>query len=94
MVNRAMAAGDIYKGVYSGWYCPGDNEFKTEAQLVDGRCPDHPTLELQWLEEENWFFAPEQVPGAAGAALPRQPHVLRARALPQRGPGLAARGAA
>jgi methionyl-tRNA synthetase len=57
MVNRAMAAGDIYKGVYSGWYCPGDNEFKTEAQLVDGRCPDHPTLEIQWLEEENWFFA-------------------------------------
>jgi methionyl-tRNA synthetase len=57
MVRRAMAAGDIYKGVYAGWYCPGDNEFKTEAQLVDGRCPDHPTLELQWLEEENWFFA-------------------------------------
>ena len=57
MVNRAMAAGDIYKGTYSGWYCPGDNEFKTEAQLVDGHCPDHPNLELQWLEEENWFFA-------------------------------------
>jgi methionyl-tRNA synthetase len=57
MVERAMAAGDIYKGTYSGWYCPGDNEFKTEAQLVDGRCPDHPSLELQWLEEENWFFA-------------------------------------
>ncbi len=56
MVKRAMDAGDIYKGVYSGWYCPGDNEFKTDAQLVDGRCPDHPTLELQWLEEENWFF--------------------------------------
>jgi methionyl-tRNA synthetase len=57
MVQRAIDAGDIYKGVYSGWYCPGDNEFKTDAQLVDGRCPDHPTLELQWLEEENWFFA-------------------------------------
>jgi methionyl-tRNA synthetase len=56
MVNRSMAAGDIYQGVYSGWYCPGDNEFKTDAQIVDGRCPDHPTLELQWLEEENWFF--------------------------------------
>jgi methionyl-tRNA synthetase len=57
MVRRAMAAGDIYKGVYAGWYCPGDNEFKTEAQLVDGHCPDHPTLQLEWLEEENWFFA-------------------------------------
>ena len=56
MVRRAQAAGDIYKGTYSGWYCTGDNEFKTDAQLVDGRCPDHPTLELQWLEEENYFF--------------------------------------
>jgi methionyl-tRNA synthetase len=57
MVKRAMDNGDIYKGVYSGWYCPGDNEFKTDAQLVDGKCPEHPNLELQWLEEENWFFA-------------------------------------
>jgi methionyl-tRNA synthetase len=56
MVRRASANSDIYKGTYSGWYCPGDNEFKTESQLVDGRCPDHPTLELQWLEEENYFF--------------------------------------
>ena len=57
MVSRAQAAGDIYKGTYAGWYCPGDNEFKTDSQLVDGHCPDHPTLELQWLEEENYFFA-------------------------------------
>ena len=56
MVRRAQAAGDVYKGIYSGWFCPGDNEFKTESQLVDGRCPDHPTLELKWLEEENYFF--------------------------------------
>jgi methionyl-tRNA synthetase len=56
MVRRARAAGDIYKGTYAGWYCAGDNEFKTEAQIIDGRCPDHPTLTLQWLEEENWFF--------------------------------------
>ena len=56
MVRRAQENGDIYKGTYSGWYCIGDNEFKTDAQIVDGRCPDHPTLELQWLEEENYFF--------------------------------------
>ncbi len=56
MVRRARDNGDIYKGTYSGWYCIGDNEFKTDAQIVDGRCPDHPTLELQWLEEENYFF--------------------------------------
>ena len=95
MVRRAMAAGDIYKGTYAGWYCPGDNEFKTEAQLVDGHCPDHPTLELQWLEEENWFFAPVATTRSALEQLyAREPVLLRAGALPQRGAGLAARGPA
>jgi methionyl-tRNA synthetase len=56
MVRRAQAAGDVYQGVYSGWFCNGCNEFKTESQLVDGRCPDHPTLEPVWLEEQNYFF--------------------------------------
>ena len=56
MVRRAMAAGDVYQGVYSGWFCTGCNEFKTEQQLVGGRCPDHPTLDPQWLEESNYFF--------------------------------------
>jgi methionyl-tRNA synthetase len=56
MVRRAQAAGDVYEGVYSGWFCNGCNEFKTDQQLVDGRCPDHPTLEPQWLEEANHFF--------------------------------------
>ncbi len=56
MVRRAQANGDVYQGVYSGWFCTGCNEFKTEQQLVDGRCPDHPTLDPQWLEESNYFF--------------------------------------
>jgi methionyl-tRNA synthetase len=56
MVRRAQANGDVYEGLYSGWFCTGCNEFKTDQQLVDGRCPDHPTLEPQWLEEHNYFF--------------------------------------
>jgi methionyl-tRNA synthetase len=56
MVRRAQANGDVYEGVYSGWFCTGCNEFKTDQQLVSGRCPDHPTLEPQWLEEANYFF--------------------------------------
>jgi len=56
MVRRAQAAGDVYEGLYSGWFCTGCNEFKTDQQLVDGRCPDHPTLDPQWLEEHNYFF--------------------------------------
>ena len=56
MVRRAQASGDVYEGVYSGWFCDGDNTFLTESQIVDGKCPDHPTLELRWLEENNYFF--------------------------------------
>src|SRR5688572_12914060 len=47
--------GDIYQGVYAGLYCVGCEAFKTEDELVDGKCPDHGT-EPEWLEEKNWFF--------------------------------------
>jgi methionyl-tRNA synthetase len=46
---------DIYQDVYSGLYCVGCEAFKTEEELVDGKCPDHGT-EPEWLEERNWFF--------------------------------------
>jgi len=54
---RAQARGDIYKSIYSGWYCPNDNTFYTGEELVDGRCPNHPSIVPEWLEEENYFFA-------------------------------------
>lgn len=33
---------DIYKKTYSGLYCPGCEAFKTEKDLVNGKCSDHP----------------------------------------------------
>ncbi len=47
---------DIYKKKYKGLYCVGDEAFVKETDLVDGRCPNHPNLELQEVEEENYFF--------------------------------------
>ena len=46
---------DIYQDVYAGWYCVGCEEFKSEADLVDGNCPIHQTP-AEWIEEKNWFF--------------------------------------
>ena len=46
---------DIYQGVYAGLYCVGCEAFKTEAELVDGKCPEH-DIEPEWIEERNWFF--------------------------------------
>lgn len=47
---------DIYKKKYKGLYCVGDEAFVKETDLVDGRCPNHPNMELQEVEEENYFF--------------------------------------
>ena len=56
LVQRIYDAGDIYEGVYEGWYCVGCEAFKPEKELVDGRCPEHPQTEPQWLTEKNYFF--------------------------------------
>jgi methionyl-tRNA synthetase len=59
MVRRAYANGDIYVGDYEGWYCPAEG-FKAPSDVVETaegtRCPNHPTVELQWLSEHNWFL--------------------------------------
>src|SRR3990172_1921284 len=47
--------GDIYKKKYKGLYCVGCEEFKTEKDLVDGKCPDHDKVPEE-VEEENYFF--------------------------------------
>ena len=48
--------GDIYKKNYKTKYCVGCELGKTESELVDGKCPIHPNLELEIREEENYFF--------------------------------------
>jgi methionyl-tRNA synthetase len=55
-IQAVYDAGDIYKKPYSGLYCDGCEEFKTERDLVDGRCPNHPNRPLRQVEEENYFF--------------------------------------
>lgn len=57
MFLRAQERGDVYKAIYSGWYCPNCNTFYREDELVDGKCPYHPNVALEWVEEENYFFA-------------------------------------
>jgi methionyl-tRNA synthetase len=51
----AEANGDIYKKKYTGLYCVGCESFKTEADLIEGKCPDHNKAPEQ-IEEENYFF--------------------------------------
>ena len=53
---RARSPEDLFQGEYEGLYCNGCEEFKTGAQIVDGRCIEHPTLDLVPTRERNWFF--------------------------------------
>jgi len=55
--KRCLLNGDIYKKKYKGLYCVGDEMFMKESELVDGKCPNHPNLTLEEIEEENYFFA-------------------------------------
>ncbi len=54
-LQRIYDNGDIYQDVYAGLYCVGCEEFKSEADLVDGLCPDHGTRP-EYIEEKNYFF--------------------------------------
>jgi methionyl-tRNA synthetase len=56
MAQTCYDRGDIYEGVYEGWYCVSCEAFKPEKDLVDGRCAFHPTLTLGWIKEKNYFF--------------------------------------
>lgn len=54
LVNKK---GDIYKGVYKGYYCNGCEAFKTETEVGDDiMCPLH-KKPVEMIEEENYFFA-------------------------------------
>jgi len=56
MWRRCQKQGDIDTKVYRGLYCVGDEMFLRESDLVNGRCPNHPTIDPIEIEEENYYF--------------------------------------
>jgi len=61
IIRRIEAKGDLYRGTYAGYYCVGCEGYKTRDELepegdAPSRCPVHPSMPIQWMEEENWFF--------------------------------------
>ena len=48
--------GDIYKKTYQVKYCVGCELEKTDSELIDGKCPLHPNITVELLDEENYFF--------------------------------------
>ncbi|MEN9202117.1 MAG: methionine--tRNA ligase [Thermostichus sp. DG_1_6_bins_120] len=55
--QRVWEQGDIFIGRQQGWYCVSCEEFKDEAELLEGGfCPLHPNKKAEWKDEENYFF--------------------------------------
>lgn len=48
--------GYIYKKEYEAKYCVGCEMEKTDSELVNGRCPEHPNKDIEIIKEENYFF--------------------------------------
>jgi methionyl-tRNA synthetase len=53
LLETCYAAGDIYKGSYTGWYSVSDEEYITETEVADYRARGRKVVEM---EEENYFF--------------------------------------
>lgn len=54
--KKCEETGDIYKKEYKVKYCIGCELEKTDSELVDGKCSIHPNMEIEIIEEENYFF--------------------------------------
>lgn len=56
ILQRVYDNGYIYKGKYSGYYCPNCEQYYQERELLAGHlCPEH-KIELTFLEEDNYFL--------------------------------------
>jgi methionyl-tRNA synthetase len=68
---------DVYEKAYEGWYCVGCELFKRENEIEDGKCVLHPTRQLEWAEERNFFFRLSRYSDRLRARLVDQPDTLR-----------------
>lgn len=57
MWKRCHDNGYIYKKEYEAKYCVGCELYKTDSELIDGRCSLHPKRDIEIIKEENYFFA-------------------------------------
>jgi methionyl-tRNA synthetase len=56
MIQKSYDNGDIYEGEYEGWYCESCEAYYNETDLVEGKCPNHPTKSPIYTKEKNYYF--------------------------------------
>ncbi len=75
-MELVQTAGDLYQKYYEGLYCVGCEQFYSDAELVNGLCPEHLTPP-QLVSEENSRWLPSESPPSSGmdkANSTSQPH--------------------
>jgi len=55
IVKKIIENNDIYQAEYKGYYCVGCEAYKTEKDLVNGKCPEH-DKEPEFRKERAYFF--------------------------------------
>lgn len=55
LFKTILEKGDIYLGEYEDWYCVPCESFLTDAQLIEGNCPEC-RRPVEKLKEESYFF--------------------------------------
>jgi len=55
IVKKIIENNDIYQAEYKGYYCIGCEAYKTEKDLVNGKCPEH-DKEPEFRKERAYFF--------------------------------------
>jgi methionyl-tRNA synthetase len=53
--KRLQASGDIYKGVYEGWYSVADETFFRDSDVENGRAKETNAV-VERVTEENYYF--------------------------------------
>lgn len=56
VIQKIYDNGFVYEGTYEGLYCVGCESFKTETELINGKCPLHPNKEPIHQKEKNYFL--------------------------------------
>ncbi|MFA6274465.1 MAG: methionine--tRNA ligase [Candidatus Paceibacterota bacterium] len=54
--KRVADNGFIYKKNYEARYCVGCESEKTDSEIINNECVDHPGVPLKIIQEENYFF--------------------------------------
>ena len=56
LFKKSFDNGFIYEGTFEGKYCEGCEEYKTDKNLVNDKCPLHPNRDILVTSEKNYFF--------------------------------------